>query len=247
MYPVKYSVVVPIFNEEGSVKELYFSLKKNLDALNQPYEIVLVNDGSSDGGFEVLENLDARPSHLVLVTLKGHLGQSAALQAGFETVSGEIIITMDGDLQNDPDDIPLLLDKINSGYDVVCGWRQKRDDPFHRILMANVAGIIRRAFFKEKVHDMGCTFRAYKRKVIENIHISGGQHRFLTLILSKLGYKVCEVKVRHHRRKFGRSRYVSINRVFEGLRDLATISFCDIHVLMQEKNDDNIKDIKCYP
>lgn len=218
------SVIIPVYNEEKSVKPLYASLKNVMSALGEPYEIIFVNDASDDKTREALKALEADSPNSVIISLEEHKGQSAAMQAGFDAARGELIITLDGDLQNDPEDIPNLLEKMKEGYDVVCGWRHERKDPLLKRISSGIAVFARRTFTKEKIHDVGCTLRAFKRDVLKNVYLSGSMHRFFTLIMLKSGYKIGEIKVRHHPRKFGKSKYNIRNRLFEGLAGLIRFS-----------------------
>lgn len=225
---MKYSVVIPVYNEEDSVCPLYLALREVMNNLRADYEIIFVNDSSRDKSLEYLKNITIDHSHLVIVNLLKHSGQTAALQAGFILAQGEIIITLDADLQNDPKDIPILLEKLSQGFDVVCGWRCQRDDPYPKIISSRVAGYIRRLVTREPVHDFGCTLRVFKRPVLDKVILSGNMHRFFTFIMYKLGYKITEVRVRHHPRMHGVSKYTIGNRLLPGLIDL--IRFCSADV-----------------
>lgn len=231
---IKISVVIPIYDEEGSIRKLYLSLIKVMARLGAPYEIIFVNDHSKDRSLEVLNSLDLQPSNLTIVNLKEHSGQSMALQAGFNIVQGELIVTMDADLQNDPEDIPNLLCKINEGYDVVCGWRYNRKDPFTKLLVSRISRVIRRIVFKEKVHDPGCTLRIFKKDVLKDISLFKGAHRFFTLIMLRQRYKIGEIRVKHHRRKFGKSKYNINNRLFEGIITFIKFFLFDVNYLMRK-------------
>lgn len=240
---LRFSVIVPIYNEEDSIRRLYYSLKNVMDRIGQSYEIIFINDGSDDSSCEVLDSIELKSANLVVINLNKRSGQSAAMQAGFDIAQGELIITMDGDLQNDPEDIPGLLDKLEAGYDVVCGWRYDRKDSWRQIVSSKVANIIRKIFTEEPVHDVGCTLRIFKKEVLQNVYLTGGLHRFFTLIVSKLGYKIGELKVRHHHRKFGKTKYNIPDRLQEGIIDLIRISLCDIHKLMRRKSSYEIKEV----
>lgn len=197
-----------MYNEEESLRLLYSSLRKTMESLREAYEIIFVNDGSVDNSFEVLKNISSKSNNLIIIDLAKNYGQSAAVQAGFDIASGEIIITMDGDLQNDPDDIPRLLEKMKEGYDVVCGWRYKRYDPLLKKISSKIANIFRRIFWNERIHDVGCTLRVYLKKTLKDIYLYGRMDpSFLTLILLKKGFKIGELKIKHNRRDFGRSKY----------------------------------------
>ncbi len=240
---LKFSVVVPIYNEEKAFMLVYNSLKNVMDKIGQTYEIIFVNDGSTDKGPDMLKSIDSNPANLIIVDLDKHRGQSVAMQAGFDIAQGEFIITMDGDLQNDPEDIPYLLDKLKDGYDVVCGWRYNRKDPWSKVITSNLASFFLRLMIKQNIHDFGCTLRIFKKEVLKDIYLSKGMHRFFVLIMFKLGYKIGEVKVNHHPRRFGESKYNIHNRLFECLTDFIYILSFDICDLMKYKSDYQIKEL----
>ncbi len=219
------SVVIPLYNEEENIpllyKELYDVFKK------QPcsYEILFVNDGSSDKSASVLKEVQDKDSHIVVINLRRNFGQTAGLSAGFDHARGKVIITMDGDLQNDPADIPKLLAKIEEGYDVVAGWRFKRKDPFiSRRLPSIIANKIISATTGVKLHDYGCTLKAFKREVVEHIELYGEMHRFIPAIASGFGISLAEIAVNHRPRRFGTSKY-GITRTFRVILDLITVKF----------------------
>ncbi len=232
---LKFSVVIPIYNEEGSIRQICFSLKNAMDKLGRPYEIIFVNDGSDDKSLSVLNSVDLRLPDLVVVNLKKHSGKSQAMQAGFDTAQGELIITIDGDMQYEPNDILRLLEKMEEGYDAVCGWRYKRNDPWIKKISSKIAVTARRHITGERLHDPACNLAIFKKDVLKNIYLSKGMHRFIMLIVFKLGYKVGEVKVGHCQRRFGESKYNIHNRLFEGIIDLALLSLFDIRQLIKQK------------
>lgn len=238
----EYSVVIPIRNEEASLKPLFFSLKKALDNLSKHYEIIFVNDDSDDKSLEVLRNINSANSNLVILTLDKHHGQSTAMQAGFDFSRGRVIITIDADLQYDPRDIPRLIERLEEGFDVVCSCRKERDDNLIKKISSRIAFIARKTITKEK-RDLGGTLMVIKREVLPHIFLSGGMHRFLSSSLVKLGYKVGEVEVKVHRRRFGRSKYNIHNRLFQGLEDLLNFHFRDIHDLMKRQETYKIKEV----
>jgi glycosyltransferase involved in cell wall biosynthesis len=220
---MKYSAVIPVHNEEGSVLPLYKRLKAVLDGLGEPYEILFVDDASMDAGLAKLENLRSAAPQLVILALKIRCGQSSALQAGFDAARGELIITLDGDLQNDPEDIPKLLEKMKEGYDVVCGWRKNRNDPFVRKISSRIANAVRQLVLGETIHDVGCSLRVFKRKVLEKVILGGEDHRFFTAFAAKYGFRVGEVEVHHTSRQYGRSKYDTWKRFRKGFSDLVRI------------------------
>ena len=242
MNNVKFSVVVPVYNEEESILPLCSSLKRVMSNLKEEYEVI-INDSSQDQSLKVLTSVDFKPADFIIVDIKDRSGQSCALQSGFDIARGEIIITMDGDLQNDPNDIPKLLDKIKEDYDIVCGWRYHRKDPWDKIFISKIANYFRRVIAKEKIHDVGCTLRVFKKEALKDVYLSWCMHRFFTLIMSRLGYKITEVNVIHCHRRFGRSKYNLHNRLFEGLAGLCYFLFCDIHRVVTKKANYKIKEV----
>lgn len=240
----KFSVIISVYDEEQTVTPLYYSLKKFMDRLEQPYEIIFVNDGSRDKSPEVLKSINLSPANLVIVDLDRHRGQSTALQAGFDISQGEFIITMDADLQNDPEDISRLLDKLKDGYDVVCGWRRNRKDPRSKVITSHLASFFLRLMVRQNIHDFGCPLRILKKDILKNIYLSKGMHRFFTLLMFKLGYKIGEAEVNHYPRRFGKSKYNIHNRLFESLFVFFRISLSGIHNLMKHhKPDYKIKEV----
>lgn len=219
-----YSAVVPVMNEEENVRPLHASLKVVMDKLSKPYEIILVDDGSTDGTFEVLKDLHAHDGNIRIVRFRRNFGQSAAMNAGFEFARGEIIITMDGDLQNDPSDIPRLLDKLNEGYDIVSGWRKNRQDKLLlRKIPSKIANCIIMKLTGVRLHDIGCSLKIYRREIIKKIRLYGELHRFIPLLGRIEGARITEVTVNHHPRRFGRSKY-NITRTFKVIMDLTTLN-----------------------
>lgn len=240
----KFSVIISVYNEEQAVIPLCYSLKKVMGKLGQSYEIIFVNDGSRDRSLSVLKSINLSPANLIIVDLDKHRGQSTALQAGFDISQGEFIITMDGDLQNDPEDIPRLMDKLKDGYDVVCGWRYNRKDPWSKVATSNLASFFLRFMAKQNIHDFGCPLRILKKEVLKDVYLSKGMHRFFILLMFRLGYKIGEVEVNHYPRRFGESKYNIHNRLFECLFVFLRISLYDIHNLMKYHGPDyKIKEV----
>jgi len=221
------------YNEEQTVIPLYYSLKKVMDKLGQSYEIIFVNDGSTDKSPDRLRSINLTPADLIIVDLDKHRGQSTAMQAGFDIAQGEFIITMDADLQNDPEDIPRLWDKLKDGYDAVCGWRYNRKDPRSKVIISHLASFFLRLMVKQDIHDFGCSLRILRKEALKNVYLSKGMHRFFILLMLKLGYKIGEVKVNHRPRRFGQSKYNIHNRLFECLFVFLRISLYDVHNLME--------------
>jgi len=224
---VKYSVVIPIYNEGPSLKELCCLLKKTLDSLKQSYEVIFINDDSYDNSIALFKmaicELDL--INFSMVNLMQHYGQSAAMQTGFNLAKGDIIISMDGDLQNNPEDITMLLDKMKEGYSVVCGWRHQRTDPLIKIIPSKLANLMRRFIFRERIHDVGCSLRAYSKLSLKDINLSGQKHRFLTAILKKQGFEIAEVKIQHFPRRYGKTKYGILERIIKSMPDLLEIIF----------------------
>lgn len=214
------SVVIPVYNEEESVKFLYEAVTKALMDLNRPYEIILVDDGSKDNTYKNASSLAQFDHRLKIVKLKRNYGQTTALHAGFQNAKGKVIVTMDGDLQNDPDDIPLMLNKMEEGYDIVLGWRHERKDFFiSRKLPSKIANWLIRRVTKIPVKDNGCAIRAYRAEVIKNFPMYSEMHRLLPVITALVGAKFTQIKVKHHPRKFGHSKY-GLSRIYKVLLDL---------------------------
>ncbi len=219
------SLVIPIFNEEENIPLLYAEIIEVLNATDYQYEMIFVDDGSSDSSVKVLENLSKEDEKVVVIALRRNFGQTAAMSAGFDHARGEIIVSMDGDLQNDPHDIPYMVAKINEGYDVVTGWRHDRKDPFiSRKLPSMLANKLISWLTGVGLHDYGCTLKAFRHEVTENIHLYGEMHRFIPAIASGMGISFTEVKVNHRARRFGTSKY-GISRTIRVVLDLMTVKF----------------------
>jgi len=219
------SVVIPLLNEEESVGRLHEGLKPVLDNLGKSYEVIFIDDGSTDGTYPALLKLREQDSNLLIIRFRRNYGQTAAFSAGFDLARGDVIVTMDGDLQNDPNDIPRLLEKIEEGYDVVSGWRIDRKDVFlTRRLPSQIANALISKVTGVKLHDYGCSLKAYRREVVKNIKLYGEMHRFIPALASWIGILVAEVPVNHHARKHGRSKY-GLGRTVKVLLDLMTVKF----------------------
>lgn len=219
------SVVIPIYYEEENIRPLYGAVTTALDPTGLSYEIITVDDGSGDGSFAVLKELALADERLRVIRFRRNFGQTAAMAAGFEAARGAVIIPMDGDLQNDPADIPLLLEKIKEGFDVVSGWRKDRQDAFiNRTLPSRIANGLISRMTGVHLHDYGCTLKAYRREVLEGIGLYGEMHRFVPALASRVGAKVTELPVRHHPRLHGQSKY-GISRTMRVVLDLITVRF----------------------
>jgi glycosyltransferase involved in cell wall biosynthesis len=219
------SVVVPVYNEKDNLERLYEEVVAALEKLGQSFEVVLIDDGSSDGSLTILEALQQRDPRVVVIAFRRNFGQTAALSAGFDHARGDTIVTMDADLQNDPADIPLLLTKMAEGYDLVNGWRHRRKDPFlSRKLPSMIANKIISLTTGVRLHDYGCTLKAFRREITDNIRLYGEMHRFIPAIASAMGVSIAEVKVNHRERWRGSSKY-GISRTVRVLLDLITVKF----------------------
>lgn len=217
------SVVIPAYNEKENVGALWEALSEVSKTL-PPHEVIFVDDGSTDGTFETLKALRLQNKSVKVIKFRKNFGQTAALDAGFKNAKGEIVVTLDGDLQNDPKDIPLLLSELERGADVVCGWRFPREDPISKKIFSKVADFLRKIVFRDVIHDSGCTFRAYRRECLQGLRLYADMHRFIPEILRGSGYKICEVKVRHHPRRYGKTKY-NFFRFYRGFLDLLVLKF----------------------
>ena len=221
----KYSIVVPFHNEEENVTILYARLKQVMEQVGDPFELILVDDGSTDRTYKLLEEIAAVDSRVLIVKLRRNFGQTSALSAGFDHSSGEFVLAMDGDLQHDPNDIPAFLEKLDEGYDVVSGWRKVRIDNFFlRRLPSACANWIMAHLSGVHIHDFGTTFKAYRREVIQNIPLYGEMHRFIPALASWYGASICEIPIRNVNRERGKSHY-GLGRTFRVFFDLMTIRF----------------------
>lgn len=219
------SVIVPLYNEEENIQLLYDELKEVLQSIKDEHEIIFIDDGSSDTSIEILRAIQGGDDTVVVVSFRRNFGQTAAMSAGFDYAAGDVIITMDADLQNDPHDIPKLLAKLDEGYDVVTGWRHDRQDAFiNRKLPSMIANKIISVTTGVNLHDYGCTLKAFKKYVIKGINLYGEMHRFIPAIASGLGISFTEVKVNHRPRRFGSSKY-GISRTIRVVLDLITVKF----------------------
>lgn len=219
------SIVIPIFNEEENIEALYQEIKAVTSQMEQASEILFIDDGSSDRGPSILTEIANEDPQVVYVRFRRNFGQTAAMAAGFDYAKGEVIITMDGDLQNDPADIPKLLAKLDEGYDLVSGWRADRKDKFiSRRLPSIIANKIISYTTNVKLHDYGCTLKAFRKEVADSIQLYGEMHRFIPAIASGMGVAIAEVPVNHRPRRFGTSKY-GISRTVRVILDLITIKF----------------------
>ncbi|MCX6762564.1 MAG: glycosyltransferase family 2 protein [Candidatus Moranbacteria bacterium] len=214
------SVIVPLFNEEGNARELHQKIVEACQNLGRTFEIVFIDDGSKDKTNEICRSLHP----LKLITFRKNFGQTAAFDAGIKNSTGEIIITMDGDLQNDPADIKLLIEKIGEGCDVVSGWRVKRHDSFSKRFFSRVANVLRKILIDDGIHDSGCSLKAYRRECFDDLDLYGEMHRFIPALLKVQGFKVAEIPVSHHPRKHGVTKY-NWKRGVKGIVDMISVWF----------------------
>lgn len=222
---MKLSVVIPIYNEEENVNPLYEELKGVLETLEYEHEIIFIDDGSKDTSLALLEKIQQQDSDVVVISFRRNFGQTAAMSAGFDYAAGDVIVTMDGDMQNDPHDIPKFLTKMDEGYDLVSGWRFKRQDPFlSRRLPSMIANKIISVVTGVHLHDYGCTLKTFRKEITEGIQLYGEMHRFIPAIASGVGGEIAEVKVNHRPRRFGTSKY-GISRTIRVILDLMTVKF----------------------
>jgi len=217
------SIVIPLYNEEESVDAMHAEVRAAADRLGVDYEVILVDDGSRDGTVEKLRAISERDPHVKVVRFRRNYGQTAALQAGFDQARGTVVITLDGDLQNDPNDFGLLLDNVNQGYDVVCGWRKDRKDKMiSRRLPSMAANWLIGALTGTRIHDNGCTLKAYRLDVIRKASLYAEMHRFMAPMMCQSGCRYKEVEVNHRARQFGSSKY-GISRIWKVFLDLLTV------------------------
>jgi glycosyltransferase involved in cell wall biosynthesis len=223
---MKLSLVVPVFNEEQNLPLLFDAIHKVMDALDQAWELILVDDGSRDNSLVVLNELVVKdPRHVRVVVFRRNFGQTAAIAAGIDHAKGEIIILLDADMQNDPADIPLLLTKLEEGYDVVSGWRKERKDTYlTRTLPSNAANWLISTVTGVHLHDYGCTLKAYRRDSLTGFRLYGEMHRFIPVFAHAVGARITEIPVHHHERKYGKAKY-GLERTIKVVLDLFTVKF----------------------
>lgn len=221
---MKLSIILPVYNESGSIQELYLELKKELALLGCEYEIIAVNDGSRDDSWLILSKIAASDPSFLAVNLSKNYGQTAAMSAGIDSASGDVIIPMDSDLQNDPSDIPKFLKTLEEGFDVVSGWRKNRKDNFIRRFPSIVANKLISKITSVRLNDYGCTMKAYRREIIQNVRLYGEMHRFMPAYSAWHGARISEIVVNHRARKYDKSKY-GISRTFRVILDLLTVKF----------------------
>lgn len=219
------SIVIPLYNEEDNIEHLYRALADSVPKLGRTYEVLLIDDGSKDATLKRLLELKHLLPHTRILEFRRNFGQTSAMQAGFDYARGEVIVTLDGDLQNDPSDIGMLLEKVDAGFDIVSGWRKNRQDTkVTRVLPSMIANGLIRWLSDDGLHDHGCTLKAYRREALQEIRIYGEQHRFIPALASLQGATITEVPVKHHPRRFGKAKY-GISRVPRVMLDLIMLKF----------------------
>src|SRR3989344_403878 len=218
------SLIIPVKDERESLKQLVKEINSACSSLNKTIEIIFVDDGSIDGSFELLENLRKKDKKIKVFRLRRNFGKSAALMVGFNNALGEIQITLDGDLQDNPIEIPRFIQKLEQGYDVVSGWKKKRHDPLNKTVPSKIFNLFTAKLTKINIHDFNCGFKAYRKDVTKKLNLYGELYRFIPVLVGQMGYKVGEIAVRHRKRKYGKSKYGSV-RIVRGLLDLITVLF----------------------
>ena len=221
---IKYSIILPVFNEEKSLDELIQRLVKVLNNLKDNYEIIFIDDGSSDKSLAIMQKLSHKNSKIKVISFRKNFGKSTALICGFHFSLGEIIFTMDADLQDQPEDIPLFLKKFKQGYDSVSGWKKHRYDPIDKVIVSRIFNFLATKLTGVKIHDFNCGFKAYKREAIKDLELYGDLYRFIPALISWQGFKVGEIEVNHHRRLYGKSKFGQ-SRLIRGILDLFTTVF----------------------
>jgi glycosyltransferase involved in cell wall biosynthesis len=222
--PIVISVVVPLYNEENSLEQVYEEISGALEGGGQSYEVIFVDDGSTDGSFATLTQLQSESSNVVVVHLRRNFGKAAALQAAFLEARGDIVVTIDADLQDDPAEIPQLLAKLDEGFDLVSGWKTRRNDPWSRRVLSRIFNWTTGLVSGVRLHDVNCGLKAYRAEVLRGLRLYGELHRFIPVLAAYRGFRVAEIPVNHRPRQHGRSRY-GLNRYLRGFFDLLTVTF----------------------
>lgn len=225
----KVSVLIPLYNEEESLRELYTRIIESVGKINIDYEIYFIDDGSTDGSYQIIKEIKRKDKNVHYVSFRTNYGKSAALQVGFSRVSGDAVITMDADLQDDPDEIPNLLSKLDEGYDLVSGWKKTRYDPFIKRTTSKFFNYVTSVSSNIYLHDFNCGLKGYRGEVVKNVKVYGELHRYVPVLADWQGYKVTEIPVKHHSRKFGVTKF-GMSRFYKGFVDLITVLFTTRYV-----------------
>ncbi|MBX3006551.1 MAG: glycosyltransferase family 2 protein [Melioribacteraceae bacterium] len=220
----KVSVIVPLYNEEESLRPLYNEIRKFVKPLSCDHEIIFVDDGSTDKSLTIIKELSRTDNKVKYLSFRTNYGKSAALQVGFKNATGDVVVTMDADLQDDPAEIPNLLKKLEEGFDLVSGWKKKRFDPIIKKFSSRFFNYITRLLSGIKIHDFNCGLKAYRKEVVESINVYGELHRYIPVLAKWKGFKISEIVVKHHARRYGKTKF-GISRFFKGFIDLITVTF----------------------
>lgn len=220
----KISLVIPLFNEDESVIPLSHEIRKALSKVDVDYEVIFVDDGSSDNSLQKLKEISRTDNRFKYLSFRKNYGKSAALHVGFKKASGDVVITMDADLQDDPHEVPNLLHKLEEGYDLCSGWKKKRQDPFVKKISSKFFNFVTRLISGIKIHDFNCGLKAYRKEVVDNVRVYGELHRYMPVLAKWQGFRVTEIPVQHHPRRYGKTKF-GISRFFKGFIDLITVIF----------------------
>lgn len=221
------SLIIPVFNEEQSIRQLYLEIKENINLMQ--YEIIFIDDGSTDGSFDGMREIAEMDKEVKVIRFRRNFGKAAALQCGFDAARGDIIITMDSDLQDDPREISAFIQKIEEGYDLVSGWKKKRKDPVSKTAPSKLANSVMARSFKLKIHDFNCGFKAYTKELISELDIYGEMHRYIPALAAAKGFRITEIPVHHRKRKFGSSKY-GMERFLRSFLDLLTVKLITSYI-----------------
>lgn len=225
----KISLVIPLYNEEESLVPLANEIRKALKPINTPYEVILVDDGSTDNSLKVIKEIVRTDKRFKFISFRKNYGKSAALQIGFKAATGDAVITLDADLQDDPHEIPNLLKKLDEGFDLCSGWKKQRFDPFIKKYSSRFFNFVTRLMSGIKLHDFNCGLKAYRKEVVENIRVYGELHRYMPVLANWQGFTVTEIPVKHHPRRYGKTKF-GISRFFKGFIDLITVMFATRYI-----------------
>jgi glycosyltransferase involved in cell wall biosynthesis len=222
---MRFSLVIPAYNEEESIVPLYRAIVRAMHRMMGEWELIFIDDGSTDSTFEEMRKLHERDARVKVIRFRRNFGQTAAWAAGFKHACGELVVALDADLQNDPADIPAMVEKLErEGYDVISGWRRDRKDPLLKSLVSRFGNWLRRRVTGERIHDQGCSLKVYRRECLKNLELYGEMHRYITALLTWKGFRVGEMVVRHHPRRYGKTKY-TMRKTIKGLLDLLVVKF----------------------